>query len=136
MDHLIYPGLAISAQTLIKHGVILGNGELDIVAAACCDEYDITIKEFKSRTRLRTLADARKIFYLICRRDLHKFTCQRLGTYTGRDHSTVTVAVQRAAELTEIDRSFRVKYNHAKMIARQRLKLNGYEFNGMPEAQI
>ena len=37
-------------------------------------------------------------------------------------------AVQRAQEFLEIDPSFRVKYNKAKVLARQRLKINGYEY--------
>jgi len=124
----IYPGLHYNAMSHIKRGVRIDNGELDIVAAACCDVFEITLDEFTSKTRLTVLSDARKVFYHLCRRELYKYTCKRLGMYTGRDHSTVTVAVQRAQEFMEVDPTFRVKYNKVKVLARQRLKINGYEY--------
>ena len=126
----VYPGLHYNAKHHIKRGACANKGELEIVAATCCDEYDVTLEEFRSRTKTETLSDARKIFFHLCRRDLYKFTCKRLGMYVGRDHSTVTVAVQRAAELIAVDPSFRVKFNNVKQRARQRLKLNGYQYKG------
>ena len=124
----IYPGLHYNAMAHIKRGVRIDDGELDIVAAACCDVYELTLEEFKSKTRLTVLSDARKVFYYLCRRELYKYTCKRLGMYTGRDHSTITVAVQRAQEFIEVDPEFRVKYKKARELARQRLKINGYEY--------
>ena len=124
----IYPGLHYNAMAHIKRGVRIDNGELDLVAAACCDVYEISFDDFKGKTRTNVLSDTRKVFFHLCRRELYKYTCKRLGMYTGRDHSTITVAVQRAEELLEFDPHFRVTYNKAKVLARQRLKINGYEF--------
>lgn len=124
----IYPGLHYNAMVHIKRGVRIDNGELDLVAAACCDVYEISFDDFKGKTRTNVLSDARKVFFHLCRQELYKYTCKRLGMYTDRDHSTITVAVQRAQELLDIDPEFRVMYNKAKVLARQRLKINGYEF--------
>ena len=129
-----YPGLHNSAQTCIKHSHCFNKGELDIIAMACCDEYDLTFEEFKSKCRSATLSDARKIFFYLCRREFYKFTCKRLGMYSGRDHSTVVYSVRRASELLEVDSTFRDKYKHARSVAELRLKLNGYEFNRMSKA--
>lgn len=126
----IYPGLHYNAMHHIKRGAHINKGELEIVAATCCDEYELTLDDFKSRTKTETLSDARKIFFLLCREDLYKFTCKRLGMYVGRDHSTVTVAVQRANELLKVDPTFRVKFNNVKQRARQRLRINGYSYKG------
>ena len=124
----IYPGLHYNAMAHIKRGVRIDTGELDLVAAACCDVYEISFNDFKGKTRTNVLSDARKVFFHLCRQELYKYTCKRLGMYTDRDHSTITVAVQRAHELLDIDPEFRVMYNKAKVLARQRLKINGYEF--------
>lgn len=126
----IYPGLHYNTMHHIKRGAQINRGELEIVAATCCEEYDLTLDEFKSRLKTETLSDARKIFFLLCREYLYKFTCKRLGMYVGRDHSTVTVAVQRANELLKVDPAFRVKFNNVKQRARQRLRLNGYQYKG------
>ena len=86
--------------------------------------------EFLSSTRERNVVDARKMFYYLCREDLYLFTHRVIGAYAGnRDHSTVVYGVQRAGELLQIDKQFRLKYKAARLKARQILKLNGHEFH-------
>lgn len=123
-----YPGLHNSAQTRIKHSHCFNKGELDIIAMACCDEYGLTFEEFKGRCRSALLADARKIFFYLCREEFYQFTCKRLGMYVDRDHSTVVYSVQRAGQLLEVDPTFRDKFKHARGVAELRLKLNGYDY--------
>lgn len=130
INPIVYAGLNRFTQKQIITGGHLNRDEVQIIADVCCEEYDVSASDFRSRTKTADLSDARKTFFYLCRRELYTFTCKRLGMYTGRDHSTVVFAVQRAGELIEVDPTFRAKYNNARTLARQRLKINGYEFRG------
>lgn len=135
INPIVYAGLNKFAQKRIKTGAHLDRDEIHIIADVCCEEYDVSQSDFRSKTKTADLSDARKIFFYLCRKELYTFTCKRLGMYTGRDHSTVVFAVQRAGELIEVDPTFRAKYKNARMLARQRLKINGYEFR-RPNADV
>ena len=135
MNPMVYAGLNRFTQKQIISGGHLNRDEIHIIADVCCEEYDVSPSDFRSKTKTADLSDARKIFFYLCRKELYTFTCKRLGMYTGRDHSTVVFAVQRASELLQVDPTFRAKYNNARMLARQRLKINGYEFR-RPNADV
>lgn len=132
---IVFSGLNKFAQRHIKAGAYLDRDEIHIIADVCCEEYDVSPSDFRGRTKTTDLSDARKIFFYLCRKELYTFTCKRLGMYVGRDHSTVVFAVQRAEELMSVDPTFRAKYKNARMLARQRLKLNGYEYRSNPDVR-
>ena len=135
MNPIVYAGLNKFAQKQVKYGADLDRDEIHIIADVCCEEYDVSPSKFRGKTKTADLSDARKVFFYLCRKELYTFTCKRLGMYTGRDHSTVVFAVRRASELLEVDPTFRAKYNNARTLARQRLKINGYEFR-RPNADV
>ena len=127
----VFPGLSVSAKQQIKTHTCFNKGELDIIAAACCDQYDLTVTELCDSNRSAPLSDCRKMFFYLCREELYSFTCKRLGMYVGgRDHSTVVCAVRRCKELLEIDPVFRGKFKLARNTSMLRLKHNGYEYKG------
>lgn len=126
----MYAGLSKSAQVHIRQGAHIDRDELHIIADVCCDEYDLSPSQFRSRSKTACLSDARKSFFRLCRKELYTFTCKRLGMYMGRDHSTVVFAVRRADELMDIDPTFRAKHVKIRQLARQRLDLNGYSYRG------
>jgi len=127
----IYPGLHFNTKWQIKQDCHCSQGELDIVSAAVCDAYEIEHEQLLSRTRYQPYPDARKVFIHLCRVELfNEITCKRLGIYLDRDHSTVTIAEQRAGDLMLVDRAFRGFYRKALELSRQRLKINGYQYIG------
>lgn len=125
---MTFVGLGAEARRMIKFEVAIHKAELDIVAATVCDTCDITLPEFLSKDRTEQLSDARKIFIHLCRGTVSKYTCSRLGMYMGRDHSSITYAEQRAEVFIKVDPSFKELYYLCRERARQRLKLNGYEY--------
>jgi chromosomal replication initiation ATPase DnaA len=131
MSPYMYAGLHHNTQRILRSKSCFDTGELDIIARAVCAECNVYYDEFVGRPKHNALSDARKIFYHLCRIRLYRYTCKKLGEYTGkRDHSTVTNAVQRCDELMEVDPMFKDLYVKCWIAATQQLKRNGYEYRG------
>jgi hypothetical protein len=133
MDKYISPvmfaGLHNKAQSTIRYKTCFDTGELDIISRAICNKCEVDYDDFVGRPKSAGLSDARKIFYYLCRIKLYTFTCRKLGEYTGgRDHSTITVAVQRCGELLEVDPDFKELFVQCWIASTQQLKLNGYSY--------
>jgi len=115
----------------VRNKTLFDRGELELISKTICDLCDVPHTDFRGRLKTNELSDARKIFYHLCRIRLYTFTCKRLGEYTGgRDHSTITVAVQRCGELLEVDPTFKELYISCLLKVTQNLKLNGYWYKG------
>lgn len=65
--------------------------------------------ELKGKSRKRDLVDARKIFCLIAR-DLTEESLEYIGSYIGKDHSTVIYACKKCEDHIVEDDRFRRKY--------------------------
>lgn len=130
MSPVTYVGLHNSSQRIVRSKTCFDTGELDVLTSSICDTLGLDRDEFLSRLRTAPLSDARKIFFYLTRVRLYRFTCNKLGKYMNRDHSTVVYAVQRCEELMEIDLEFRADYKRCLLDAAQRLKLNGYTYHG------
>ena len=130
INPIVYAGLRRPFQKEILTRSHIDREELHIIADVCCEYYDVSPSEFRGRTKTAELSDARKIFLTLCRKELYTFTCARLGMYIGRDHSTVTIAVQRAMDWLECDPKFRATYNNIRNEAKERLSINGYRYVG------
>ena len=131
MSPVIYAGVSPQVQKTIRNKNCFDTGELDIIARTVCTQFNIEGDEFRSRLRTSQLSDARKVFYYLCRIKLFTYTCRGLGEYMGgRDHSTVTVAVQRCEELIDIDPEFKELYKRCCEVSKQQLQLNGYSYKG------
>ena len=126
----LYAGLDKFSQKLIRSYTHIDRDELHIIADVCCAVYDITPTEFRSSRRYRQFADARKAFYYICREELYEFTCERLGMYTEKNHSTVVIAMQQTRKLLKTDSNFRAKYNTIRRNAEVELHRKGYAWKG------
>ena len=128
----MYPGLNYRAKWEIQLERTFDSHQLDIVCEAVAEAHNIQATQLMSVTRYQPYPDARKVFVHLCRKALffREITCKRLGMYLNRDHSTITVAEQRAEQLYEVDSEFRGKYNDSLQLSRERLKLNGYQFIG------
>lgn len=129
IDPFLFAGLHPNTQKTIRYKSCFDTGELDIIARQVCSHCKVDYNDFIGRPKTAPLSDARKIFYHLCRITLYTFTCRKLGQYTsGRDHSTITVAVQRCNELLDIDPEFKELYVKCWIGATQKLKTNGYVY--------
>jgi len=124
----MFAGLDRLGQRMIRAHIEVDRDEMHIIADVCCNEYDISPLQFRGSSREAILADARKTFYYLCRKDLYTITCKRLGMYTGRTHSSVVHAVKQTQSLLEVDLDFRVKHNKIRDKAKEALSRNGYAY--------
>jgi len=128
----VYVGLHYQTKWQIQLARRFDEAKLRIVCEAVCEVHGIEPVQLLSKTRFQPYPDARKVFIHLCRKALFEkeVTCIRLGMYLDRDHSTVTIAEQRAVDLCEVDSNFRGLYNKSLELSRQRLKINGYSYRG------
>ena len=129
IDPILFVGLHHNTQKTIRYKTCFDTGELDIIARQVCATCKVDYNDFIGRPKTNPLSDARKIFYHLCRVRLYTFTCKKLGEYTGgRDHSTVTMAVQKCNDFLDIDPDFKELYVKCWIATTQQLKQNGYRY--------
>lgn len=76
-----------------------------------CQVWDIEKSILKSGTRVRIVADARKMAMFSIKKYLPHISLKRIGEiFNNRDHATVITAIKMYSDLMDTDKSFRAKY--------------------------
>lgn len=103
MNYLTIPG--------IRGNFIAQNSKFYTIRAKdiICKEYEITLKEFHSKSHLRNYVEARQIFcYLV--RENTSLSLQQIGNLIGgRDHATALWGANKIKDLIEFDKEMKTK---------------------------
>lgn len=75
------------------------------VIVEACSAFRVPVSKFFSESRIRNVADARKVVCYISRYEL-KISLMDIGRILNRDHKTVFTAVNTANDLAQTDESF------------------------------
>ena len=76
--------------------------KIELIIDAVLTHYEITEKQFMSRSRLRYLVNARGIFYYLSR-NLTKNSTKFIGKRVNRDHATVLNGYRVIKDLLELN---------------------------------
>lgn len=93
--------------------------------------------EIISKSRVREVSDARKIFYhLACNKIGRTITLTQLGMFLNRDHSTVLHNKTQAQTLLQIDKKFSEQYervsSHCGEIIKPKIE-DKINYNSIPQ---
>lgn len=81
--------------------------ELTRALQVVSDEAQVSVVDLKSQTRLRVVADARKMFFYAVRKNQGlNFSLKEIGRVVNRDHATVLVGMREAENLRVVDKCF------------------------------
>ena len=81
---------------------IFDKQKIELIIDAVLTHYEITEKQFMSRSRLRYLVNARGIFYYLSR-NLTKNSTKFIGKRVNRDHATVLNGYRVIKDLLELN---------------------------------
>lgn len=76
-------------------------------------ETDISIEALKSKSRVREISDARKVYFRACR-EFTKASLANIGSLVNRDHATVMHGERVAREIPEIDKLYNKIYGKTR----------------------
>lgn len=75
-----------------------------------CNEFNLTTKQLRGRSRKREIVDARSILMHLLYMRLN-MTSTEAGKYLNRDHSTVLYNCKKVNNLMDVDRDFKELVN-------------------------
>ncbi len=85
-----------------NNATIFDKQKIELIIDAVLSHYEITEKEFMSRSRLRHLVNARGMFYYLSR-NLTKNSTVFIGKRVNRDHATVLNGYRVIKDLLELN---------------------------------
>lgn len=97
---------------------------IEEIVAAAAYKFNITIEQLQSPSRKRDLSEVRMMVFKLA----YQFSGKpfiKIGKYFNRDHSTVIYGCKTCDDLTDTNRSYKIRYDelHACIVNTTDLKL-------------
>lgn len=93
---------------LIKQTVInwTDDQKLNAIRYFIMDKYGLTFAEFTGKSRFRNIVKARYLFFAVGHILTRSANLEKIGSYVGKDHSTVIHGLKSVSNSCEIDQTF------------------------------
>ena len=83
----------------------------ELILSKVCEYYNVDKKKVKSLSRRADLVKARQVYSFICS-SITELTRERVGEIINRDHSSISHAISKINQLTDVYPGFKTEIKH------------------------